>query len=112
MGTSKQTTFSSEVQSMEQLQERYRKLHHKQIEASANLKNAERQLEELRLDARSKYGTDNLDELRDKLAAMKAENETKRRDYQASLDTIERDLAEVEREFADAEAGLSTEKRK
>jgi hypothetical protein len=108
----KQTLFAGDVQSMEQLQTRYRQLHNRQIEAKTNLNHAERQLAELRKEAMDKYETDNLDELRAKLATMKAENESKRRDYQASLDKIEADLAEVEREFAETESGLTAEKRK
>jgi hypothetical protein len=112
MAATKQTLFAGEVQSMEQLQARYRQLHNRQIEAKANLKNAERQLAELRREAVEKYGTDSLDDLREKLARMKTENETKRHDYQASLDKIESDLADVEREFNDAESGLYAEKQK
>ena len=112
MATTKQTTFAGDVQSMEQLQARYGQLHKKQIQAETNLKNADNLLATLRKEAVEKYGTDNLEELRDKLASMKAENEAKRKDYQASLDKIENDLAEVEREFAGAESAFYAEKRK
>jgi len=112
MAASEQMELSGDVQDMEQLQARYRQLHNRQIEAKTNFKNAERQLSDLRKEAVEKYGTDNLDELRDKLAKMKAENEAKRKSYQASLDKIESDLAEVEREFAATEAEFYAEKRK
>ena len=61
---------------------------------------ARRQLSALQKDAREKYGTDDVAELRQKLESMKAENETKRRTYQADLDRIESELAQVEQSFA------------
>ena len=112
MATSKQTMLCDDVQSMEQLQARYGQLHKKQIQAETNLKHAEEQLADLRKQAVENYGTDNLDELRSNLTKMKAENEARRKDYQASLDKIESDLAEVEREFAATESEFYAEKRK
>jgi hypothetical protein len=44
-----------------------------------------------------------VDELRRKLDAMKAENEEKRKNYQAELDRIETELATVEEKFASTE---------
>jgi hypothetical protein len=95
---------NGEPQSIELLQKRYGDLNTKRIQADANLQNAEKQLATLRAEALEKYGTHDLAELRQKLADMTAENETKRREYQASLDQIERSLAEVEQKFAAAEA--------
>jgi chromosome segregation ATPase len=92
------------AQSIEQLQKRYGELNKKQIEANANLQNAEKQLHALQAEAREKYGSDDLNELRQKLATMIAENESKRHDYQQKLDAIESDLAQVEEKFAAAEA--------
>lgn len=86
-------------QSIEQLQQRYEKLHTKKIQTEANLENARKQLEQLKREALEKYGTDDLEELRVKLEAMTTENEKKRRDYQVQLDGIEKDLANVERNF-------------
>src|SRR3954447_19899476 len=103
MAARRPTIANGAAQSIEELQKRYNELHKKQIEADANLKNAERQLAELRKEATEKYGTDDLEQSREKLAAMKAENEAKRSDYQARLDKIESDLAEVEETFAHAE---------
>jgi hypothetical protein len=100
MATSKLTGENGDPQSIEELQKRYSALNKKQIEADTNLKNAEKQLAALQAEAREKYGTDDLAALRQKLADMKAENETKRRDYQAKLDKIETDLAQVEEKFA------------
>jgi hypothetical protein len=85
------------------LQERYRDLHTKKIQADTNLENATKTLETLKEEARQKFGTDDVDELRRKLDAMKAENEEKRKNYQAELDRIETELATVEEKFASTE---------
>jgi hypothetical protein len=57
----------------------------------------------LKKEAREKYGTDDLNTLREKLDAMKAENEEKRMNYQAELDRIETELKSVEEKFASSE---------
>ena len=84
-------------QTIEQLQERYGKLNTKKIEADRDLKHAVEHLDALKEEARKKFGTDDVNELRTKLNAMKAENDEKRKNYQAELDKIETDLAIVEK---------------
>lgn len=103
MSKSKTTTDSGE-QSIEQLQERYKELHTKKIQADTNLENATNTLKALKEEARQQFGTDDVDELRKKLDAMKAENEAKRRNYQTELDRIEAELAAVEEKFAATES--------
>src|SRR5262245_1560510 len=90
-------------QSIEELQKRYQKLNTRKIQAETNLENARMQLERLRKEAREKYGTDDVDELRNKLNQMTAENEEKRSKYQVELDGIERELEAVEQKFATPE---------
>lgn len=87
-------------QPIEMLQQRYRDLNEKKIRAEAERDGARRQLDKLKADAREKYGTDDLAELQKRLDDMIAENARKRAAYQADLDKIERDLADVERKFA------------
>ena len=89
-------------QTIEELQNRYKKLDKQKIQAETTLKLACDQLETLQKEAREKYGTDDLTELQAKLEAMQAENERKRAAYQADLDRIEGDLAAVEQRFAAA----------
>jgi hypothetical protein len=101
--TEAESAEQSDEQSIEVLQDRYRDLHTKKIQADTNLENATNQLTALKKEAREKFGTDDVGELRSKLEAMKAENEKKREDYQAELDRIETDLAAVEAKFASAE---------
>jgi len=97
------TETASSEQTIEQLQSRYRELNTKKIQAETNLKNATEHLTGLKEEARQKFGTDDVAELRKKLEAMKAENEEKRKNYQAQLDQIESDLLGVEKKFAVAD---------
>jgi chromosome segregation ATPase len=86
-------------QSIEVLQQRYQSLNTRRIQAETNLENARKELDRLRHEARDKYGTDDVDELRKKLEQMKSDNEEKRRDYQAELDRIEAELGEIETRY-------------
>jgi hypothetical protein len=86
-------------QSIEQLRTRYQSLDKRKIQAETNLENARKELERLQREAREKYGTDDVDELRKKLGQMKTDNEEKRRNYQADLDRIESELAEIESRY-------------
>ena len=100
-------TTNADQQSIEQLQKRYESLNTRKIQAETHRDNAKKRLEELRSEARDKYGTDDVAELEKKLAEMKADNERKRSEYQQSLDKIEGELAEVEKKFAAAEDSSS-----
>ncbi len=91
-------------QSIEELQKRYQKLDKKRTEAETELKGAKKRLEDLKKEAREKYGTDDVADLQRQLQAMKMENEKKRATYQADLDRIETELAEVQKKFTEAES--------
>lgn len=80
-----------------ELQERFQELKDKKTRAEADRDHAEQRLAELKEQARATYGTDDVDELKEKLAQMKAENERKRREYQQHLDRIEAELSAVEK---------------
>ncbi len=90
-------------QGIDELQQRYQSLNAKRITAEADLKNAQKRLDELKQDALAKYGTNDLDELQRKLQEMRDENERKRSSYQQELDRIENSLQEVEDRFEQAE---------
>jgi hypothetical protein len=89
-------------QRIEDLRERHRALEEKKITARANLRTSQDTLNRLKQQARDSYGTDDIEELRKKLEAMKRENENKRADYQRHLGDVERQLAEVEVQHAEA----------
>ena len=91
------------AQDIEELKRRYDELNQKRIRTDANLQNATKRLGELKEQAREEFGTDDVEELREKLAEMKTENERKRSDYQSSLDRIETELVEVEKQYSKVE---------
>src|SRR5436190_9784200 len=68
-------------QDIDALRKRFDHLHAEKIRAEANLSHSTRVLETLKKEAREKYGTDELSELRAKLATMTEENERKRTEY-------------------------------
>ena len=94
---------AGDEQSIEELRKRYEKLNRRKIQSERDLEHAKQRLDESKQQAREQYGTDDVAELRAKLNKMTAENEEKRREYQASLAQIESDLADVERKFAASE---------
>ena len=75
----------------------------------SNLQTAQKQLENLQKEARDKYGTDDLQELKTKLQEMEAENERKRAEYQQSLDSIEQELDEVDQKYSNESAAADKE---
>lgn len=87
-------------QSIEELQRRYQGLHTKKTQAETLRDEAKKRLDELKAQAREKYGTDDAAELQKKLDAMVADNARKVSEYKAHLDSIDQGLAEVERKFA------------
>ena len=103
------TAVQSPQQSIEQLQQRYQRLHTRKIQAETNLANATERLAELKKEAREKFGTDDISELRAKLQAMTDANDIARRQYQAELDRIEADVESVEEKFAVGETAGAKE---
>jgi hypothetical protein len=87
-------------QDIEALKKRHRELEKDKHTAEANQRTAEEQLKRLKAEAREKYGTDDLEELKRKLAEMKQQNLTRRREYQGHLDQIEAKLGEIEQKYA------------
>ena len=91
------------VQTLEQLSQRYSQLHVQRVRAQANLDNAQEQLGQLEKQALESFGTSDLEELKAKLAAMESENEKRLVEYQQHLDTIETNLAKIEKEYDEME---------
>lgn len=90
------------VQTIEELTERYQRLNEQKIQAQRDLHNARKRLDELKAKAKQEYDTDDLDELNRLLDEMKRKNEEDRINYQASLDTIESQLGEIEETYDSA----------
>jgi hypothetical protein len=91
-------------QTIEELQRRYQQLRDKKVAAETHYSNAQKQLDDLKRQARETYGTDDVAQLEQMLAKMRQENEQRRAQYQTELDRIEADLAGVEQRFAAVEA--------
>lgn len=91
-------TLPDGQEDIDALKARYDALNKKKIQAETNQETAKRRLDELKEQALREYGTDNLDELTQKLDELKAENERQRAAYQAHLDEIETKLADVEKQ--------------
>ncbi len=85
-----------DIQTIETLKQRYETMRDQKTKAETLLGQAQAELERLRAEARERFGTDDLQQLQAKLEAMEADNLRKRREYQALLDSIERDLKSVE----------------
>jgi phage shock protein A len=85
---------------IEQLQTKYRELDRQKTASEANLKTAEDALAELRAKAKAEWGTDDLEELEQKLEKLKADNEAKRAEYQKHLSDIETELRRIEQEYS------------
>ena len=84
------------LQDIETLKKRHRELDKQKTTAEANQKTAEDQLKKLKQEARAKFGTDDLDQLKKKLDEMKQENDRRRAEYQKHLESIESRLGEIE----------------
>ena len=86
------------IQDIETLKKRHRELDRQKTTAEANCKTAEEQLQRLKEEARVKYGTDDLAQLKARLEQMKSDNDLKRTQYQKHLDEIELKLQAIEKQ--------------
>lgn len=96
-------TGGDEAAAHERLRRRYEDLRVRRERALFEYEGAAKRLEELSREARDEWGTDDVEALRARLAEMEAENERQRRAYAESLDRFERELAEVDKAWEDAE---------
>jgi multidrug resistance efflux pump len=91
------------AQTIDELSTRYQQLNEKKIQAQRDLDHAQERLDELKEKARQDYGTDDLEKLQEILKNMKQKNEEDRSNYQAGLDQIETELAEIDNKYSSAE---------
>ncbi len=95
---------SATGQSIEELRKRYEMLNEKRIKVEAQRDGALEQLEQIRKAAIDQFKTDDIDGLREKLAALTGQNEELRADYEKSLNEIEKRLEQIESETEPADA--------
>ncbi len=93
------TTLPPGQLSIEQLQTKYDELNRRKIEAETRYRDASDQLQKLRSQSLSTWGTDDLDELKLKLVKLQDENEARRTKYQSDLQSIEAKLNEVDDKY-------------
>ena len=89
---------STSDQSMETLKNRYKKLYDEKIRVETELKTTSAQLEIHKETARTNWGTDNIEELQERLGAIKQANEKQRKDYEDHLLAIESQLNAIKEE--------------
>ena len=91
------------VQTIEELQERFQSFSEQKIKVETQRDHARQELEKLKATAREKFGSDDLETLKNQLQEMKIANEKKRVDYQKQLDAIEQKLSEINERFVESE---------
>ena len=91
----------AKLQSIEQLRERYEQLNTRKIQLQTQKETAQKRLDELKQQANTQFGTNDLTELQDKLAEMKKLNAKQLQEYQSSLDVIEKKLASIDESFTE-----------
>lgn len=91
------------IQSIEELTSRYQKLDKEKTRVQTLLGSAKKDLEELLGRAEKEYGTRDLKALEFKLKELESENLEMRKQYQQDLNSIEKQLADVENQFDDSE---------
>ncbi len=90
------TKPGSEPRTIEQLKQEFELLNEKKIQTQTQLDEATKQLKNLQQQAVAEFQTCDIDELQEKLAQMEQENEQRRREYQELLDSISKELKEIE----------------
>ena len=90
-------------QTIEQLQSRYDQLNKQKIQVETQRESAVEQLNKLKAQAEELYGSDDVEQLKKILADMKSANQEKRSQYEASLNSIDKDLAAINENFSEEE---------
>jgi len=84
------------TQSIEQLKERFDELNTEKVRLQTQKERAEKDLQELKQQAREQFGTDDLKKLQAMLTDMKKKNEKQKAEYQRQLDEIEQQLLKID----------------
>jgi phage shock protein A len=98
---------ANDIQSIDQLRQRYESFMAEKVKYETQRDAAANELSKLKKQAMELYGSDDVGKLEKMLASMKAENEQRTREYQASLDAIDKNLKEVRASFEGSESGDS-----
>ncbi len=93
----------SEIQTIEQLNDRFQKLDKEKTRVQTLLGSAKQDLQELMAKAEREFGTKNLDELEAMLKQLESENLKMREQYQKELDAIESELENISHSHDDGQ---------
>jgi len=96
----KPTATKSAAQILEEQKARYQALIERRTKVFVELEPAGRQLEEAEAEAEREFGTRDLAQLRKMYLEREQENERRVNEFLQSLETLEQELAEVERQLA------------
>ena len=97
-------TKNVDVQSIEQLTSRFRKLDTEKTRVQTMLDTTSQRLQELLAEAEEKFGTRDLDELKSKLKQLESENLEMKQHYQQQLESIEGKLATMDGDINETES--------
>ncbi len=87
------------AQSIEELKDRFDALSTERVRLQTQKERAEKDLDELKKQARDQFGTDDLEKLQNMLADMKTKNEKQQSEYQKQLDEIDTRLLKIDESF-------------
>jgi len=90
---------NDKVPDIEALKVEFHKLDKEKTTAEANLKTSQDELQKLQEESRRIYQTDDLDELKRQLEAMRAENTRLLTEYDAHLKSVKLELEIVRQQF-------------
>lgn len=86
----------SPAERLESAKQRRQSLNEKVIRAKTVREQDEKRLKELKSKAKELYGTDDLDELRNKARSIRAEEEQQVASFESQLDQIEADFGKIQ----------------
>lgn len=90
----------STLQLFEEQRKRYQALQERHTRAQVRLEHERKALEDAKAEARSRFGTDDVDALRQKHKEMQEENDRLLMEFMMTLDDVEKKLQDLERQLA------------
>jgi chaperonin cofactor prefoldin len=108
--STKRTTTETAQSAIDGLRKRFDALNTRRIQIQTQLEAEQTRLAELKRDAQSQFGTDDIGNLTEMLQELERANAEKVKAYQASLDSIEQSLSRVESETQAANSERQTSK--
>lgn len=96
MAELKPVSDAENLKKLEELRPLHESLKASAIRVGADIERLSRQLEDAKKEARSEYGTDNIDELRKKISSIMSKNTEDVNEFERQLKDIEMKLQELD----------------